>query len=40
MREVNENIMEIHDIIDLIERDIFNELGMIISIHMELFMKK
>ncbi len=31
----NENIMEIHDIIDLIERDIFNELGMIISIHMD-----
>ena len=31
----NENIMEIHDIIDLIERDILNEYGMIISIHMD-----
>lgn len=31
----NENIMEIHDIIDLIERDIMNEYGMIISIHMD-----
>lgn len=31
----NENIMEIHDVIDLIERDILNEYGMIISIHMD-----
>ena len=31
----NENIMEIHDVIDLIERDILNEFGMIISIHMD-----
>ncbi len=31
----NEDIMEIHDIIDLIERDILNEYGMIISIHMD-----
>lgn len=31
----NEDIMEIHDVIDIIERDIFNELGMIISIHMD-----
>ncbi len=31
----NENIMEIHDIIDIIERDIFNEYGMVISIHMD-----
>lgn len=31
----NENIMEIHDVIDLIERDILNDFGMIISIHMD-----
>lgn len=31
----NEDLMEIHDIIDLIERDIMNEYGMIISIHMD-----
>lgn len=31
----NANIMEVHDIIDLIERDIFHEFGMIISIHMD-----
>lgn len=31
----NEDIMEIHDVIDLIERDILNEFGMIISIHMD-----
>lgn len=31
----NENVMEIHDVIDLIERDILNEFGMIISIHMD-----
>ncbi len=31
----NENIMEIHDVIDLVERDILNEYGMIISIHMD-----
>ncbi len=31
----NEDIMEIHDIVDLIERDILNEYGMIISIHMD-----
>lgn len=31
----NEYIMEIHDVIDIIERDIFNEFGMIISIHMD-----
>lgn len=28
-----DNIMEIHDIIDLAERDIFNEFGLVISIH-------
>ena len=31
----NEDIMEIHDVIDIIERDILNEFGMIISIHMD-----
>lgn len=31
----NEDIMEIHDVIDIIERDIFNEFGMVISIHMD-----
>lgn len=31
----NEDLMEIHDIIDVIERDIFNEFGMVISIHMD-----
>ena len=31
----NEDLMEIHDIIDLIERDILSEYGMIISIHMD-----
>ncbi len=31
----NEDIMEIHDVIDLIERDISNEYGMVISIHMD-----
>ena len=31
----NEDIMEIHDVIDLIERDILNEFNMIISIHMD-----
>lgn len=31
----NEDLMEIHDIIDLIERDILNEYNMIISIHMD-----
>ena len=31
----NEDIMEIHDVIDLIERDILNEFGIIISIHMD-----
>lgn len=31
----NENVMEIHDVIDLIERNIFNEYGLLISIHMD-----
>lgn len=31
----NEDIMEIHDIIDLAERDIYNEFGLVISIHMD-----
>ena len=31
----NEDLMEIHDVIDLIERDILNEYNMIISIHMD-----
>lgn len=31
----NEEIMEIHDIIDLAERDIYNEFGLVISIHMD-----
>lgn len=31
----NEDLMEIHDIIDLIERDILKEYNMIISIHMD-----
>lgn len=31
----NGDIMEIHDIIDIIERDVFNEFGMLISIHMD-----
>lgn len=31
----NEDIMELHDIIDLIERDIQNEFGMLISIHLD-----
>ncbi|MCH5190314.1 MAG: cation transporter [Oscillospiraceae bacterium] len=31
----NEDIMELHDIIDGIERDIYNEYGMLTSIHMD-----
>ncbi len=31
----NVNVMDAHDIIDLIEHDIFNEMGLIISIHMD-----
>ncbi|MDE5994408.1 MAG: cation-efflux pump, partial [Oscillospiraceae bacterium] len=31
----NEDIMEIHDIIDSIERDIYKEYGMLTSIHMD-----
>lgn len=31
----NADIMEVHDIIDLIERDIFHEFGILISIHMD-----
>lgn len=31
----NGDIMEIHDIIDIIERDVYNEFGMLISIHMD-----
>lgn len=31
----NENIMALHDIIDNIERDIYEEYGMLISIHMD-----
>lgn len=31
----NEDIMELHDIIDSIERDIYNEYGMLTSIHMD-----
>ncbi len=31
----NEDMMEIHDIIDLAERDIYNEFGLMISIHMD-----
>lgn len=31
----NEDVMELHDIIDLIERDIMNEYGMLISIHLD-----
>lgn len=31
----NEDIMEIHDVIDLIERDILSEYGMLISIHLD-----
>lgn len=31
----NEDVMELHDVIDLIERDIFEEFGMLISIHLD-----
>jgi Co/Zn/Cd efflux system component len=31
----NIDIMEAHDVIDLIERDIMNEMGLLISIHMD-----
>ncbi len=31
----NADIMEIHDVIDIIERDIYNEFSMLISIHMD-----
>lgn len=31
----NEDLMELHDIIDLIERDIQNEMGLLISIHLD-----